>query len=70
MGADDVVTFPVQASGNQSIDVDNYTSLVAALAASDGGFSFVNNYDAVLVRCPCLRSTHSLSLSLSVWRGS
>ncbi len=49
MGTSDVVTFPVQSSVNQSINVDNYTALVATLAATNGSFSFVNNYDAVLV---------------------
>jgi hypothetical protein len=47
----------VQSGINQSIEVDNYTSLVATLAATDYGFSFINNYDAVLVYGPYLHST-------------
>jgi phosphate transport system substrate-binding protein len=50
VGTGEQVTFPVQAAVNQSIEVDNYTSLVATLADTNYGFAFINNYDAVLVR--------------------
>lgn len=50
VGTGEQVTFPVQAAVNQSVEVDNYTSLVATLADTNYGFAFINNYDAVLVR--------------------
>jgi hypothetical protein len=49
VGSSELVTFPAQTVNNQSIELDNYTTLVATLADTSYALSFINLYDAVLV---------------------